>query len=116
MTVRPITADPAQPSASETLPPPENAAVKAWSQTFYASAEKSDVPVSELNKIVRESADLASAQAKLIDAMAEAKNKDKPSAGGALVPLSGNSSSRMTTESPIWISACEIVPPGPGKR
>lgn len=83
MTVRPVTADPAQPSVTEDPPAPVNPAVKAWSQTFYASAEKSDVPLADLNKIVQDSTDLASAQAKLIDAMAAAKNADKPRPGGS---------------------------------
>ena len=39
-----------------------------------------------------------------------------PPGGGAWVPRSGTSSSMMTTESPIWISAWATVPPGPGKR
>jgi hypothetical protein len=39
-----------------------------------------------------------------------------PPGGGALLPCSGTSSSMMTTESPIWISAWATVPPGPGKR
>lgn len=82
MTVRPVTADPAQPSATEDLPP-ANPAVKAWSQTFYASAEKSELPLADLNRIVQDSQDLASAQAKLIDAMAAAKNADKPKPGGS---------------------------------
>jgi hypothetical protein len=39
-----------------------------------------------------------------------------PPGGGALLPCSGDSSSTITTESPIWISAWATVPPGPGKR
>ena len=40
----------------------------------------------------------------------------RPAEGGALVPMNGDASSTMTTESPISISACAIVPPGPGTR
>src|SRR5215469_2154521 len=36
----------------------------------------------------------------------------RPPAGGAAVPRCGSSSSTMTTESPIWISAWAIVRAG----
>jgi hypothetical protein len=38
------------------------------------------------------------------------------SEGGALVPMNGEASSTITTESPISISAWAMVPPGPGNR
>lgn len=78
MPVRPDPADPAKGADPETA----NHAVKAWGATFYASAEKSEVPLAELNKILQDSADLATAQAKLIDAMASRANADKPNPGG----------------------------------
>jgi hypothetical protein len=39
-----------------------------------------------------------------------------PARAARSVPRCGSSSSTMTTESPIWISAWAIVPSGPGKR
>src|SRR2546425_11133202 len=35
---------------------------------------------------------------------------------GDRAPISGTSSESMTMESPIWISACMILPPGPGGK
>ena len=40
----------------------------------------------------------------------------RPPAGGALVPRRGSSSSTITTESPIWVSAWAMLPSGPGNR
>ncbi len=78
MTVRPDPADLAKGADHDNA----NPAVKAWGTTFYASAEKSEIPLADLNKILQESDDLATAQAKLIDAMAARGNADKPKPGG----------------------------------
>ncbi len=54
---------------------------KAWVTAFYASAEKAGMSLADLNAIVAKSADLAAAQAALIDAMAARGNEGKPAAG-----------------------------------
>lgn len=95
MTVRPVTADPARPSAADPQSAPENPAVKTWSPSFYASAEKSDLPLADLNKIVQESDDLVTAQAKLIDAIASAKNADKPRAGGGAAVVTADARDKL---------------------
>lgn len=77
MTVRTDPADPAKVTDLKDTPP----AAKAWGATFYASAELSDLPLADLNKIVQDSDDLPTAQAALINAMAKARNADKPKAG-----------------------------------
>lgn len=59
--------------------PPVIPAVKAWVPGFYASAENSGITLASLNAIVSESNDIVTAQAALIDAMATARNADKPS-------------------------------------
>lgn len=51
----------------------KTAPVKEWATAFYASAEKSGLALVEINSIVAASADLTSAQASLINAMASAK-------------------------------------------
>lgn len=80
-------ADPAAPAATQEEPvmaeqtnePAGNPAtektapVKEWATAFYASAEKSGLALVEINSIVAASADLTSAQASLINAMASAK-------------------------------------------
>lgn len=87
MTVRTDPADPAKVTDLKTVDPkaadPKATvpAVKAWGATFYASAEKADLPLADLNRIVQDSDDLTTAQGKLIDAMAAARNGNKPKAG-----------------------------------
>jgi ATP-dependent protease ClpP protease subunit len=56
-------------------------AAKAWTASFYKAAEKSGLEIAALNGIVEECDSLADAQAKLIDAMADAGNRNKPKSG-----------------------------------
>lgn len=83
MTVRTDPADPAKVTDPKDTNPAPQPSAKSWGATFYASAEKSDLPLAVLNKIVQESDDLPTAQGALIDAMAAARNADKPKAGGS---------------------------------
>lgn len=83
MPVRPDSAVPAKVTDPKDTNPPAQPAAKAWGAAFYASAELSDLPLSDLNKIVQDSEDLPTAQARLIDAMAKARNADKPKAGAS---------------------------------
>lgn len=84
MTVRPDPAatvkdaDPIDPQNKDTQP-----VAKTWTAGFYKAAEKSGLDLAALNAIVEASASLPDAQAALIDAMAEAGNRDKPKPGGA---------------------------------
>ncbi len=84
----PVRPDPA--AASQDADPKDNPqtkdtqpAAKAWTASFYKAAEKSGLALADLNKILDASATLADAQAALIDAMAEAGNRDKPKPGGS---------------------------------
>ncbi|OYW64663.1 MAG: hypothetical protein B7Z40_13510 [Bosea sp. 12-68-7] len=70
------------PAAMVEPAPPAEPVAKDWTATFFASAEKTALPVADLNAIVAKSADLASAQAHLIDAMATKANAGKPGPGG----------------------------------
>jgi ATP-dependent protease ClpP protease subunit len=83
MTVRTDPADPAKVTDPKDTNPAPQPSAKSWGAAFYASAELSDLPLADLNKIVQESDDLPSAQARLIDAMAKTRNADKPKAGGS---------------------------------
>lgn len=83
MTVRPDSADPAKVTDPKDTNPAAQPAAKAWGAAFYASAELSGLPLADLNKIVQDSEDLPTAQARLIDAMAKARNADKPKAGAS---------------------------------
>lgn len=77
-----LAAAPANPTATvDPVVPPEPVA-KDWAGTFFASAEKTALPIADLNAIVAKSADLASAQAHLIDAMAVKANAGKPGPAG----------------------------------
>lgn len=77
-----LAAAPATATATvDPIVPPEPVE-KAWVGTFFAAAEKTSLPVADLNGIVAKSADLASAQAHLIDAMAATSNAGKPGPGG----------------------------------
>jgi ATP-dependent protease ClpP protease subunit len=64
-----------EPTADKTTAP----AAKSWLGAFYASAEKSGVPLADLNVFAAESQTIEQAQARVIDAMASARNADKPS-------------------------------------
>jgi ATP-dependent protease ClpP protease subunit len=52
--------------------------VHAWAGSFFASAERSGLPLADLNGIVAKSDSLATAQAALIDAMAARAAVNKP--------------------------------------
>lgn len=84
MTVRPDPAAASQGADPKDNPKPQEqqTAAKAWTANFYKAAEKSGLDLSALNKIVEDNATLADAQGALIDAMAEAGNRDKPKPGG----------------------------------
>lgn len=77
-----LAAAPTDPTASTEPPAPVEPVEKAWVSTFFASAEKTSLPVADLNAIVAKSDDLACAQAHLIDAMAAKSNAGKPGPGG----------------------------------
>ena len=77
-----LAAAPADPTATAEPAPAAEPVAKDWAGTFFASAEKTSLPVADLNVIVAKSADLASAQAHLIDAMAAKANAGKPGPGG----------------------------------
>jgi ATP-dependent protease ClpP protease subunit len=85
MTVRP---DPAAASEQNVDPKDtpktqeQKPAAKTWTASFYKSAEKSGLPLADLNAIVEGNGSLADALSALIDAQAEAGNRDKPKAGG----------------------------------
>lgn len=78
MSVRPNTAEPT-PSAEASAP------VKDWAARFYASAEKSNLPLAALNAIAQEAPSLDVALARMVDAMAARDNADKPSPRPAAV-------------------------------
>ncbi|KFC63985.1 ATP-dependent Clp protease proteolytic subunit ClpP [Bosea sp. LC85] len=92
MTVRTDPADPAKVTETKTEP---QTTEKSWFRTFSASAEKSGLSVADVNRIADESADLATAQAKLIDAMAEASNKDKPKPGGSPATVTADARDKL---------------------
>ena len=52
----------------------------------------------------------------IFDIQADADGRAADRSAGFLRPSRGNSSASMTIESPIWISACMILPSGPGIR
>lgn len=77
-----LAAAPTDPTATVEPVLPTEPVEKAWAGTFFASAEKTSLPLVDLNGIVAKSADLATAQAHLIDAMAAKSNAGKPGPGG----------------------------------
>jgi hypothetical protein len=65
--------------------PVTEGAPKAWERGFFASAENSGLSLKDLNEIIASSDTHEAAKDKLIDALAKAKNKDKPSPWGGQV-------------------------------
>lgn len=70
----------ADPAASEPNAEPAEPDLKAraWAGSFFAAAERSGLPLADLNGIVAKSDSLAAAQAALIDAMAARAAVNKP--------------------------------------
>lgn len=72
--------------AEALTPPVENdppAVDRAWAGQFFASAEKTGIPLAKLNAILAASPDFSTAQGALIDEMARITAANKPAPGGA---------------------------------
>jgi phage major head subunit gpT-like protein len=83
--------DTAEAAARTTAP------VKAWAAGFYASAALSGLDLAALNTIVAESTTHDQAKDKLIDAMATARNGNKPAATGARVSVGTEATEKFVT-------------------
>lgn len=75
----------------------ETAKTKPWAGVFFASAEASDIPLKDLNVIVASSATHEIAKDALIDAMAKAKNADKPAPNGRRAEVGAEATEKFVT-------------------